>query len=454
MVVALATVGLTINRLDDWLTLRARTHGDRPAVVAADRVTSYRELEARARSTARRLAALGVGAGDRVATSLPASLAFAELLHALPKLGAVLVPLDARLTAAERRERLDAAAARLVVEEPLDDAEADADLRGRVRPDDPQTLLFTSGTTGRPKPVLLSYRNHAASALASAWNLGVAPDDRWLCALPLSHVGGLAILLRSAVYGTAAVVCERFETDAVASTLAGGGATLVSLVPTMLARLLEAGLREPAGLRAALVGGAAAPAALLERARNAGVPVVRTYGMTETASQVAATPLDAAGRGGRCARPLPGVELSLADDGELLVRGPMVARGSVSADGWLHTGDRARLEDGDLQVDGRIAEVIVTGGENVAAREVEEALLSHPEVADAAVSGEPDPEWGEAVTAYVVPAAGTPLEPVAVIRHCRGRLAGFKVPKAVHVVPELPRNAAGKLERDRLAALI
>ena len=425
--------------------------------MSGDGVTSYRELEGRAQATARRLAGLGVRRGDRVATLLPASLAFAELLHALPKLGAALVPLDARLTATERRERLDVAAVRVVVEEPLADLEEEeeVELRGRVRPDEPQTLLFTSGTTGRPKPVLLSYRNHAASAVASAWNLGVAPDDRWLCVLPVSHVGGLAILLRSAIYGTAAVLSERFQAGAVAATLADRGATLVSLVPTMLARLLDAGLRDPPGLRAALVGGAAAPPALLERARIAGVPVVRTYGMTEAASQVAATPLAAAASGSEAAaRPLPGVELRVAPGGELLVRGPMVARGSLDGDGWLRTGDRGRLEAGELRVEGRIGEVIVTGGENVAAREVEEALLSHAGIADAAVAAEPDPEWGEAVTAYVVPAGDAPPEPATLIRHCRERLAPFKVPKAVHVVSELPRNAAGKLQRDRLAALL
>jgi acyl-CoA synthetase (AMP-forming)/AMP-acid ligase II len=182
---------------------------------------------------------------------------------------------------------------------------------------------------------------------------------------------------------------------------------------------------------------------------------VRTYGMTETASQVAATPLEDAARGSEAAaRPLPGVELRVAPGGELLVRGPMVARDSLDRDGWLHTGDRGRVEAGELRVEGRVGDVIVTGGENVAAREVEEALLSHAGIADAAVAGEPDPEWGEAVTAYVVPAGARPPEPAALIRHCRERLAPFKVPKAVHLVPELPRNAAGKLQRDRLAALL
>ena len=169
-----------------------------------------------------------------------------------------------------------------------------------------------------------------------------------------------------------------------------------------------------------------------------GFPLLATYGMTETCSQVVT--------GGRA---LLGVDLRIGADGEILVRGPMVAPGAVAEDGWLHTGDRGRLdEQGRLVVEGRVDDVIVTGGENVAAREVEEALLSHPDVADAAVVGRPDPEWGEAIVAFVVVPASTPS--AALLAHCRERLPGFKVPKAVHRVDELPRNAAGKVVKAEL----
>ena len=300
-----------------------------------------------------------------------------------------------------------------------------------------RTVLFTSGTSGEPKAVALTETNHEASAIASAWNLGVDPDDRWLCCLPLWHVGGLSILHRSAIYGTTAVLHEGFDAERVRAELESGAVTLVSLVATMLRRLIDAGLRGWPALRAALVGGGPIPADLVRWARETGFPLRATYGMTETCSQVVTDH-----------RPLLGVELRIADDGEILVRGPMVAPGALGEDGWLHTRDRGRIDaDGRLEVLGRIDDVIVTGGENVAAVEVEEALLAHPAVRDAAVVGRPDAEWGEAVTAYVVADGASDAELLA---HVRGRLAAHKVPKAIHRRDELPRNAAGKLVRREL----
>src|SRR5215213_2557482 len=298
----------TISPLDDWLSLRARTHPDRPGI------------------------------------------AFAELMHALPRLGAVLVPLNTR------EAEPPTAGARLVVRERPTGEEADVPLRDELDPDAVFAVIHTSGTTAAPKPVELTYRNFFASAVASAWNLGVDLDDRWLCAMPLFHVGGLSILTRSAIYGTCAVVHERFDVDAVRESLASGEATLVSIVATMLRRLRDAGLTEAPALRAALVGGGPVPRDLLDWAAGAGLPVVPTYGMTETCSQIATPKL------------LPGVEVRTGDGDELLVRGPMVAPGALADDGWLHTGDRGHVdEDGRLHVEGRIKDTIVSGGENVAA---------------------------------------------------------------------------------------
>jgi O-succinylbenzoic acid--CoA ligase len=441
---------LTIVSLDDWLTLRARTHPDRPAVIAGGRAATYRELDESTARVARRLAAAGVGEGDRVATTLPPGHDFVELLHALPRLGAVLVPLNTRLTDAERRWQLERADVRLVVEEPLAGDEADVELRTAVDPDEPHTLIFTSGTTAQPKPVVLTYGNHEASAVASAWNLGVAPDDRWLCVLPLFHVGGLAILLRSAIYGTAAVIHEGFHADQVRASLEASDITLVSLVATMLRRLREAGLERAPSLRAALIGGGPVPRDLLEWGAARGLPLLQTYGMTETASQIVTLPAaEALGHLGSAGRPLPGVEMRTTDEGELLIRGPMVSRGALADDGWLHTGDRGRVDgDGYLHLEGRIKDTIVTGGENVSPAEVEEALLSHPAVADAAVVGRPDPEWGEAVTAFVVLSAG--VTDAELGKHVRERLAGYKAPRTIHRTEAIPRNAAGKILRGDL----
>jgi O-succinylbenzoic acid--CoA ligase len=281
----------------------------------------------------------------------------------------------------------------------------------------------------------LTYGNFKASADASAENLGVEPDDRWLCALPLFHVGGLSILTRSAVYGTCAVVHERFDAEAVRASLESGEATLVSLVATMVRRLRAAGLTRAPALRAALVGGGPVPRDLLDWGAEVGLPLLETYGLTETCSQIATPKL------------LPGVDVRIAADGEILVRGPMVAPGAIDADGWLHTGDRGRIDfDARLYVEGRLKDVIVSGGENVAAAEVEAALLAHPAVDDAAVVGRPDPEWGEAVVAYVVTTASDD----ELRAHCREHLSRHKVPRAFERVAELPRTESGKVLKGRL----
>jgi O-succinylbenzoic acid--CoA ligase len=406
--------------LDDWLTVRARTHPDHPAlVVAGGAELTYTELDRETTWCAERLEPgidMPVDAADE---------AFPVMLHAAARVGAVLIPFHPR--------------------DPVPAMPA-------VGAGPGDTVLFTSGTAGAPKPVVLTRANHEASAIASAWNLGVAPDDRWLCVLPMHHVGGLSILWRSAIYGTTAVVDPRFDAARANAWIEDGEVTLASLVPTMLRRMRDAGLRDPGRLRAVLLGGGPVPRDLLEWAGAIGLPVLQTYGMTETASQIATLRAEEAlHHHGSAGRPLLGVELRIGDRGEILVRGPMVAASAVDEDGWLHTRDRGGLdEDGFLHVEGRLDDVIVTGGENVMAGEVEDALRAHPAVADVAVAGRPDPEWGQAVTAWVVLATHVPDGELQA--HCRARLAPSKVPKAIVRVDELPRNAAGKVVRRELRA--
>ncbi|MEA2155258.1 MAG: o-succinylbenzoate---CoA ligase [Solirubrobacteraceae bacterium] len=424
--------------VESWLRRAARSRPDHVALRADDGALTYAELDAAATLAARRLRALGVGRGDRVAIALPARRAFVETLHGCLRLGAVAVPIDLRLSPAERRLRTAGCAA--IVGRPLaglaDEGEPPAlthDLEATA------IVVHTSGTTAGPRAVELTYGNWLWSALGSAAALGLDPADKWLCTLPLAHVGGLSILVRSAIYATTVVLHERFDAEAAADEVATR-ATLVSVVPTTLARMLDAGLRHPPALRAALVGGAPITAALLERAEAAGVPTVSTYGLTEACSQVTT-----GGPALFCTR------VRIGPAREILVAGPTVAPGALAADGWLHTGDEGALDaEGNLTVTGRAGDTIITGGENVAPAEVEAVLASHPAVAEAGVHGAPDPEWGQRVVATVVLRAGKTASEDELRGYCRVRLAGYKVPRVFRFVPELPRTVSGKLLRRAL----
>jgi O-succinylbenzoic acid--CoA ligase len=451
--------------VEGWLDRAAKVRPTHTALQTPLGGWSYSELLTAARWAAGELTERGVRPGQRVAIALPAGLAFAQALHGCLLLGAVAVPLDPRSPPTERARITDGTA--VLLEAPLglppaltagvrshsdpprapDGAMAEHDL------DATAVVIHTSGTSSEPRPVELTYGNVLWSALGSAVALGLDPSERWLCALPLSHVGGLSILLRSAVYATTAVVHERFDSDAVLGALDEQAITLVSLVATTLARLLDAGLTAPPSLRAALTGGGPVPPALIRRARAAGVPVCTTYGLTEASSQVTTTPVAAVGEEGQSAGPpLFCTRVRIASDGEILVQGPTVAPGSLASDGWLHTDDVGSLdEDGRLRVTGRKTDTIITGGENVAPAEVEAVLESHPDVLEAAVLGRAHPQWGEAVTAIVVARPGSAIEGELLRAHCARALAPYKVPRQVVLTQgPLARTTSGKLLRREL----
>jgi len=338
----------------------------------------------------------------------------------------------------------------------LPDAER-ARLRAAVParvPDPVGALLFTSGSTGRRKGVLLDRAALAASAAATAAALPWREDDRWLACLPLAHVGGLMVLVRClAARATAVLVdpSDRLDVAALARQIARDRVTRVSLVPTLLARLLalSPAWRPPPHLRAVLLGGAPPTGELLAAAAARGVPVRTTYGMTETCSHIA---IDG--------RVQPGVEVALRE-GRLAVRGPVVMRGyappdhappAVDPDGWFVTGDRARIEpDGRLVLLGRADDVIVTGGAKVDPVRVEEVLRSVPGIAAACVFGVPDPEWGERVAAALVAGPAGPPAPALIARAAADRLARHERPRAIAYLAELPLGASGKLDRREAA---
>ena len=439
-------------KLDNWLAQRSQSCPDRTALVADGAEVDYAELEAESTWVARRLAAQGVRRGSTVALTMRPSREQVVLAHALMKVGGVLLPLSPQLNEAERAEAIAAEAPTTDLDDPgeLTQTEADLPLLGEHDMDDIVLRVLTSGSTGAPHPVGLTYGNFLWSAVGSAFNIGVQPDDRWLCCVPLSHVSGLSIAMRSVIYGTTMVLHDGFDTGRVAAALEAGGISVVSLVTTMLTRLLEAGA-DLSGPRAILVGGGPVPEEPLAEAIGRGATVVQTYGLTETCSQVTTlAPADARRKLGSAGRPLLTTHLRI-QDGEILVQGPTVAPGRADADGWLHTGDLGRIdEEGFLYVEDRIDDLIVSGGENVVPAEVEKVLLRHPAVADAAVIGREDPEWQQAVTAVVVLQSGSEATPDELRRHCAAALAGFKVPKRVELAAALPRTPSGKLMRRAL----
>ncbi len=478
--------------LSDWVALRASTHADIVAVESGDRAVTYADLDRAVESRARALATLGIEDGEPVAVLLGNGIDFACFAHAIPRAGALLMPLNARLSASELAWQLRDARVRFVITDVQhlelanaaadrgikvlradaprwDRGEASGDALREVDPNRPHSVIYTSGTTGRPKGAVLTHGNFYWSAVASAANLGVEEGDRWLACLPLFHVGGLSILLRSAIYGTTAVIHERFDEVAANRALRDERITLLSVVATMLQRMFALDdAPYPETVRGVLLGGGPAPRSLLEAAQRRRLPVLQTYGLTEATSQVATLGHeDALRKLGSAGLPLlsstvridvDGRDAEGGEIGEILVAGPTVCAGYLHApdataeairDGWLHTGDLGYLDDeGYLYIADRRDDLIVTGGENVYPAEVESVLLAHPAVEECAVIGLPDERWGALVVAVILPASGQRPTADALQAHLREHLAGYKMPRRLEFADEpLPRTASGKLQR-------
>lgn len=357
--------------------------------------------------------------------------------------GDAIVPIDPRLPRPARLALLDALRPGWVL-----DAGGTRHRRadGRAVQAGDALVMVTSGTTGPPRAVLLTHDAVAASARASSARLGVDPAaDVWLACLPLAHVGGLSVITRALITGTPVVVLDRFEAPAVTAAAesgrAGGRRVLISLVATALSRL------EPEGFGVILLGGAAPPPSIPPNA-------VVTYGMTETGSGVLYDGV-----------PLRGVEVNVDERGEIRLRGPMLGRAYRSADGetpltdgdgWLATGDGGHFDPaGRLVVEGRLADVIVTGGEKVWPGAVEAVVRTHPGVADVAVTGAPDPQWGQRVVAVVVPAGGGQAPSLAELRDLvKQTLPPWAAPRQLVLSAALPATALGKVRRRALARLV
>ena len=492
--------------MQDWLAVSASANPQKIALISDSHTWTYAALHQQVSETAARLMTQGVERGQHVGVLLPNCAEYVLLIHALARLGAVLVPLNIRLTAEETawqvrwadcavvivnavtREVLgsDAAVGLRIVDvdelvgatrqvaptEPSDELSPngiDLDLN-RI-----QSIVFTSGTAGKPKGAQITFGNHFYSAMASSWRIGVLPEDRWLLVMPLYHVGGMSIVFRSALYGTAIVLHETFDEKRVWQAMETQQVTLSSLVPTMLHRLLEAYSNQPfpPSVRLVLVGGAAATPALVESCIASNIPISTTYGLTEACSQVATMlPDEAHRKPGSVGKPLLFTHVHIAGDegkrvpagavGEVVVSGPTVMAGYYKQpderalqNGELFTGDLGYLdEEGDLWIVQRRSDLIVSGGENVYPAEVENVLRQHPAIVDVAVVGIPSEEWGQQVTAAIVLKAHTGVEANDLDAFCHQRLAGYKCPRQYVFVSQLPQTASGKVSRRLVAEMI
>ncbi len=464
-----------------WLDAHADHTPHRVALRFGEAALSYAALNAQVLAAAAALAARGVGRGDRVGFVGHNHPAQIVTLFALARLGAMQVPLNWRLAAPEWRFILEDAGARLLLATPdfLLPAEAAAPpgcavvdataLHGGTPPDaagqehDPLLLVYTSGTTGRPKGAVLDQRALLFNALNATHGFGLTAADRVLTVLPLFHVGGLNIQTTPALHAGAEVILHpRFDADAFFDTVERERPTLSLLVPAVMQALVThprwAG-SDLSSLRAVGAGSSDVPLPLIEAFHQRGVPVQQVYGSTETCPIAILQRRDEAlAAPGSIGRPALHVEARLRDN-EIQLRAPSVLRGYWGRDdalldgGWFATGDAGRIDaEGRWWFTDRLKHLIISGGENISPAEVERVLASAPGVREGAVVGRADPRWGEVPVAVVVPGDG--FDAARILAHFEGRLARFKHPRAVVAVQALPRTALGKVEVARLREMV
>ncbi|WP_042222752.1 o-succinylbenzoate--CoA ligase [Oceanobacillus manasiensis] len=474
-----------------WLSKQAELAPDQIAVELPDGLSiTFSELKNKSQSYAKKLVSLGVEKGSHIGLLSENSIQMIISIHALSYIGAVGVLLNTRLTVDELNYQLNDAnvsilltsatqqhrSDELKVEKAVELTEVEkygetaTSLAEEIQLDDLFTIMYTSGTTGFPKGVLHSYGNHWWSAIGSALNLGVEKQDKWLAALPLFHVSGFSILIRSVVYGMPVFLLKKFHSQTVNEAIRKKGITIVSVVTVMLQQLIvELGEETyPDSFRCMLLGGGPAPEAILLSAKEKQIPVFQSFGMTETASQIVTlSEKDALQKIGSAGKPLSPAQLKINQPdsegvGEIFVKGPMVTAGYFQNEeatskaiqhGWLATGDLGYIDnEGFLYVVERRTDLIISGGENIYPSEIESVLASLDGVKEVGVTGRPDPKWGNKPVAFLVVEKNITVETIE--HYAKQKLAAYKVPAEFYLLSELPRNASNKLQRNKLLELL
>lgn len=472
-----------------WLTKRAQLTPDQVAIECIDSTTmSFKQLASASQIFAKKLAQAGVEKGTHVGILSNNHTPMIIAIHALSYLGAVSVMLNTRLTESELKYQIEDAEVSLVLtSEELEKSakqmefpvpvqtfaainqfsEKTVPLQTEIHLDDWFTIMYTSGTTGSPKGVIHTYGNHWWSAMGSALNLGLSDNDKWLAALPIFHISGLSICIRSVVYGIPIYLLEKFDANTVHQAIMERGVTIVSVVTVMLRKLIETlgEDRYPGSFRCMLLGGGPAPKPLLETAKMKNIPVFQSYGMTETASQIVTlSPKDALEKIGSAGKSLFPAQLMINTEkdeqvGEILVKGPMVTKAYFKNEaatkksiqnGWLATGDLGYTdESGFLYVVDRRSDLIISGGENIYPSEIESVLSEMNQIEEIGVVGKEDDTWGQVPAAFIVKKAANLLAD-DIIAYGEKVLAAYKLPKQIYFVDYLPRNASNKLLRHKL----
>ncbi|CAM3983585.1 o-succinylbenzoate--CoA ligase [Mesobacillus thioparans] len=479
--------------MPNWLKKRADLSPDREALIFEGHTFTFKQVFEKAQTYAGKLGVLGLQKGVAVAVLFSNQAESAFILYALQMAGIRAVILNNRLTSEELSWQLDDSQADVLLYETRFNDKVAAihsdtknvsihelkELEG-IHPrileeydmDEVTTIMYTSGTTGNPKGVMQTYGNHWWSANASALNLGLHVQDKWLCTVPIFHISGYSILMRSQIYGMPIILHSSFEEKKVSDDIRRYEITIMSVVSTMLRRIIDelGSDRLPESFRCMLLGGGPAPLPLLQSCLEKDIPVFQTYGMTETSSQFATlSPEYSIERLGSAGKALFSNQIRIVDEdsqdvppgaeGEIIVKGPNVTVGYLNRadetadkirERWLYTGDIGYVDgDGFLYVLDRRSDLIISGGENVYPAEIEGVLLSHPGVADAGVIGMPDEQWGQVPVAFTVKNAfGVSEEEL--LKLCEQKLAKYKLPKKFYFVDSLPRNAAKKLLRRKL----
>lgn len=464
------------------LMKRSSLTPDRVALRFNEQEWTFAELADEAMEFAEKLHTKGIEKGMRIAILASSNPKLVVVLHACMQLACEIVLLNERLSEEELNYQLaDSAPAYLLVD---DHAKRGLSFRKKFSFDEIEnaersffevekdwakdrtiTIMYTSGTTGRPKGVRQSLENHVMNATGSALNLGIHPNDCWLCSMPLFHISGFSILMRSVYYGMAINLHTKFDAEAAIKEILFGTVTRMSAVAVMLERMLTVleskDLSFPNTFQSLIVGGGPVPLNYLERAIERNIPVLQTYGMTETASQTTTLASeDAIRKLGSAGKPLFFADVRIDGDekiGEICIKGPHVTKGYVGAaemtnplvDGWLHTGDIGYLdEEGYLFVVDRRSDLIISGGENIYPAEVEQALVKHPAVKEAGVTGKLDDIWGRVPVAFVVLKGEISEEELRTFM--KKQLAPYKQPADYYFVEQLPRNGSNKLLRREL----